>query len=99
MIGYIKSFDTNKTVSFKINDNNHLKKYAKILEKVSNLLDINFENEPVYGDSKKYLKTKIKSYGHKINTNIQGKKIAKENESCKRLSLIMLDSVVRVSKT
>ena len=72
MIGYIKSFDTNKTVSFKINDNNHLKKYGKILKKVSNLLDINFENEPVYGDSKKYLKTKIKSYGHKINTNIQG---------------------------
>ena len=47
------------------------------MKKVSNLLNINFESEPVYGDSKKYLKKKIKSYGHKINTNIQGKKISK----------------------
>ena len=30
--------------------------------------------------------------------NFQGKKILKENPSCKRLSLIMLDFVVRVNK-
>ena len=57
-----------------------------------------FDSEPVYGDNDKYIKTKIKSYGDKINTNIQGKKIPKENTSYKSLSLIMLDSIIRVNK-
>ena len=35
------------------------------------------------------------SYGYKVNTNFQGKKIPKENASYKCLSL-MLDSVIRV---
>ena len=38
------------------------------------------------------------SYGYKANTNFQGKKIPKENASYKCLSLIILDSVIRVSK-
>ena len=57
-----------------------------------------FDSEPVYGDNDKYIKTKIKSYGDKVNTNFQGKKIPKENASYKCLPLIMLDSVIRVSK-
>ena len=40
----------------------------------------------------------IKSYGDRVNTNFQGKKIATENASCKCWSLAMLDSVIRVSK-
>ena len=43
-------------------------------------------------------KKKKKSYGDNANTNFQGQKIPKENESYKCLSLITLDSVVRVSK-
>ena len=58
-----------------------------------------FDSEPVYRDNNKYIKTKIKSYEDKVNTNFQGKKIPKENASCKCLSLIMLDSVIRASKT
>ena len=46
----------------------------------------------------KYIKAKIKSYGGKINTNFQDKRIPKENASYKCLSLIMLDSVIRVNK-
>ena len=38
------------------------------------------------------------SYEDKVNTNFQAKKIPKENASCKCLSLIMLNSVIRVSK-
>ena len=30
MIGYVKNFDTNKTMSFKVGDNKLLKKYNKI---------------------------------------------------------------------
>ena len=57
-----------------------------------------FDSEPVYRDNNKYIKTKIKSYGDKVNTYFQGKKIPKENASCKCLSLIMLDCVIRASK-
>ena len=61
-------------------------------------MNIDFDSEPVYGDNNKYIKTKIKSYGDKVNTNFQGNKIPKENASNKCLSLIMLDSVNRVNK-
>ena len=37
MIGYVKCFDSNKTISFKVSDNKLLKKYNKIWERVSNL--------------------------------------------------------------
>ena len=53
-----------------------------------------FDSELVYGDNDKYIKTKIKSYGDKINTNFQSKKMSKENASHKSLSLIMLDSAI-----
>ena len=36
--------------------------------------------------------------GDNVNTNIQDKKVPKENTSCKCLSLIMLDSVIKVNK-
>ena len=85
MIGYVKHFDSNKTMSFKINDNRFLKKYNKIWEKVSILMNIEFDSEPVYGDNDKYIKAKIKSHGDKLNTNFQGKKIPKENASYKCL--------------
>ena len=58
MIGYVKHFDSNKTMSFKVSDNKILKKYKKIWEKVANLLTIKFESEPIYGDVDKYIKTK-----------------------------------------
>ena len=37
-------------------------------------------------------------YGDRVNTNFQGKKVPKENDSYKCLSLIMLDSVIRKNK-
>ena len=73
MIGYAKHFDSNKTMSFKVNDNKLLKKYNKIWEKISSLMNIEFDSEPVYGDGNKYMKTKIKMYEGRLNTNLQGK--------------------------
>ena len=61
-------------------------------------MNIEFDSELVYGDNDEYIKTKIRLYGDKINTNFQGKKILKENASYKCLSLIVLDSVIRVNK-
>ena len=98
VVGYVKHFDSNKTMSFKVSDNKLLKKYKKIWEKVGNLLNIEVDSEPVYGDVDKHIKTKIKTYGDKVNTNFQGQKVPKENASYKCISLIMLDSVIRINK-
>ena len=98
MIGYVKCFDSNKTMSFMITDKKLLKNYTERWEKVSNLIDIKSDSEPVNGDNDKYIKTKIKIYRDKVNTNFRRKKVSKENASYKCLSLIMLDSVVKVSK-
>ena len=58
MIGYVKQFDSTKAMSFKVSDNELLKKYTKIWERVSNLINIKFDSEPVYGDNDKYIKKK-----------------------------------------
>ena len=52
-------------------------------------MNIEFDSERVYGDSDKYMKAKIKSYGDKININFQEKKLPKENALYKCSSLIM----------
>ena len=77
IIGYIKNFDSNKTMSFNVDDNKLLKKYNKIWEKISNLMNIEFDSKPVYGDNDKYIKTKIKMYEDRVNTNFQSKKVPK----------------------
>ena len=58
MIGYVKHFDNNKTMSFKVIDNKLSKNYTKIWEKVTSLMNIEFDNEPVYGDNDEYIKKK-----------------------------------------
>ena len=73
MVGYVKHFDSKKTMSFKVSDNKLLKKYTKTWEKVSNLMDKKFDS-----DNDKYIKAKMMSYGDKINTNFQGKKYQKK---------------------
>ena len=98
MIGYVKTFDSNKTISFKVDDNKLLKKYNKIWEIISNLLNIEFDTELVYGGNNKYIKTKIKMYEDRVNTYFKGKDVPKEDASDHCLSFIFLDSTIRVSK-
>ena len=75
-----------------------LKKYTEILKKVSILMNIEFNSEPIYGDNDKCIKAKIKSYGDKGNTHFLGKKTPKENAWYKCFLLIILDFVIRLSK-
>ena len=67
-------------------------------KRVDQLLKTKFDSEPVYGDNNKYLKIKVKIYGGSVNTNFKGKGVPKEKASCKCLSIIMLDSVVKAKK-
>ena len=45
--------------------------------------------------NEKYLKTKIKSYNGKINTNFHNNKISNEGSQCICLSVILINSVYR----
>ena len=72
-----------------------LNKYNKIWGKVEELLNVKFESKPIYGEDKN---AKIKSYQDKVNTNFQGKKTPKENSSHKCLSIITLESIIKVNK-
>ena len=98
MIGYIKCFDSNKTMSFKVSDNKLLKKYNKIWGKTSNIMNIEFDSDRIYVDNDKYIKTKTEMYEDRVYTTFHGKKVSIKNASYKRLSLIVLDSVIRVIK-
>ena len=74
-----------------------LKKYNHIWKKVKNIIEKEFDSDPVY--NKKYLKAKIKSYNGKIDTNCYNKKKYEKkvlNFIC--LSVILIDSVFRTGK-
>ena len=98
MTGYARKLDENATMSFKANNEQILKTYNKIWEKVEKLLKINFESKPVYDDDEKYINTKIKIYAGSMITNFHNKKMPKEKAACKYLSIIMLDSVIKANK-
>ena len=79
MIGYVRKFEDNTTMFFKISNKQLLKKYNKIRKRVEKLLKIQIDSKPVYGDNDKYIQTKIKIYGGSLNTNFQGKKCQKKS--------------------
>ena len=85
-------------MSFVVKNKQLLKKYTKIWETIKKLMKINFESKPVYGDDDKCIKTKIKTYAGSIITNFHNKKMPKEKASCKCLSIIMIDSVIKANK-
>ena len=98
MTGYARKFNENATMCFIVKDKKLLKKYSKIWETIDGLMKITFESKPVYGEDVKYIKTKIKTYAGNIITNFHNKKMPKEKATCKYLSIIMIDSVIKANK-
>ena len=69
MTGYLTIFkDGNRKMSFLTDNNEFLEKYTKIWEKISNLINIKFDSDPVYN---KYINTKLSSYNNDIKTNFR----------------------------
>ena len=69
------------------------------MEKIEELMSINFESETTYGDhDDKYRKTKMKTYKDSITKDFYNKigynKVPKEKVPYKCLSIIILDSVL-----
>ena len=81
----------NKYLSLLVNDKEILKKYNEIWNKIKSLLKKDFNSEPVYND--KYIKTKVKVYNDRVNTNFQYNRISKDKEYCTCLSVILLHSI------
>ena len=86
------------TMFFRFDDSKLFKKCCKIWRTIKGLLGIEFDSELVYGDTDFYIKTKVKMYDNRVNTNFQGKETPKGDSSYNCLSLIMLHSVVKVRK-
>ena len=61
MTGYVRTFESNTAMSFKINDKQLLKKYNQIQKRVEKLLKIELDSKPVYGDDDKYMVMMIKT--------------------------------------
>ena len=61
MTDYINEFNENKIASLKVKDEQLLKSFNKIWEKIEKLMSIDFDRKPTYGDDNKYIKTKIKT--------------------------------------
>ena len=97
MTGYFRKFNENSTMSFRVKDKQLLKNYNRIWEKTKKLMKTDFESNTIYGDDDKYIETKIKIYAKNTITNFHNKKISKEKTSCKCLSIIMIDSVIKAN--
>ena len=98
MTGFVRKFNESSIMWFRVKDKQLLKNYSKIWGKVWQLMKIDFESKPVYGDDDKYIKTKTKAYEKSIITNFHNKKKPNEKASCKCLSIIMIDSVIKAYK-
>ena len=89
MSTYRKDYDDTKYISFLIKDDELLKKYNEIWEKVKNSFKKEFDSESVYNE-------KLNPINNgKINSNFQNDKIPKEGSQFICLSVILIDSVFR----
>ena len=101
MTGYLNIFkDGAGKMSFFADNNEFLEKYTKIWEKISDLINIKFDSDPVYN---KYINTKIRSYNNDIKTNFRdidnkNNKLPEKNKPYKCMSLISLDSIIKFNK-
>ena len=66
MSAFRRDFEETKYMSFYIKANKLLEKYNETWGRANNIIEKGFDSKPVYNE--KYLKTKIKSDGRKVNT-------------------------------
>ena len=90
---YLKSYDgQTKWMYFLIDDDDLLKKYNTVWDKVSAYIKKEFDSEPVY--NKEFLETEIKSHGNEV-TDFYDKKIVKVDSNHTCFAIISLDSAFK----
>ena len=75
-----------------IEDDELLRKYNKNWNKFSCSIKKEFDSERAHNEI--YLRTKVKSYEGKINTDVHDNRISKEGSHCICFSVILNDSVL-----
>ena len=76
MNAYVKYFDkNNKCINLLNKDEEILKEYNEIWNKIGRLLKRGTDSKPVYND--KFIKTKIEIYNDQVYTNFQNNTIPK----------------------
>ena len=80
-----------------IKDNELPENCNEIWDKVSEVIKKGFDSQPVYNE--KYLKAKINYYVGKVNTIFNNDKMPKEGSHCIYLSVVLIDSVIKMGKT
>ena len=84
---------------FFTNNNEFLERYTAIWEKISDLVNEKFDSNPIYNN--KYINTKIRSCNNDIITNfrnIDNNKLPEKSKPYKCVSLISLDSIIKIIK-
>ena len=92
--------DGTRKMSFFTDNNEFLERYTAIWEKISDLFNKKFDNNPVYNN--KYINTKIRSYNNDIMTNFRnvdnkGNKLPEKNKVHKCISSISLDFIIKIN--
>ena len=102
MTGYLNIFkDGARKVSFFTDNNEFLERHTATWEKISDLVNKKFDSDLIYNN--KYINTKIRSYNNDIKTNFRNidnknNKLPEKNKLYKCVSLISLDSVIKINK-
>ena len=90
---YLESYNgQTKLIYFLIEDDELLKKYNTIWDKINADIKSDFDSEPVYNE--KFLKTKMKSYGNEAIC-FRNNKISNTGSNHTFLSVITIDSIVK----
>ena len=97
MRGYLNIFENgNRKMSFFTINNEFLKRYTAIWEKISDLVNKKFDSDPIYNN--KHINTKIRSYNNDIKTNFRNIDNKNNISVYKCVSLISLDSIIKINK-
>ena len=102
VIGYLNIFkDRARKMSFFTDNNEFLERYTAICEKISDSVNKKFDSDPIYNN--KYINIKIRSHNNDLKTNFRNiddknNKLPEKNKPYKCVSLISLDSIIKISK-
>ena len=95
---YVKKFKVkdgnkdknNKLMPFRIDDEKLLVKYKAIWTEIEYLKNIELNALLVHDD--RYIKTKIRTYGHKVYTNFRCLDVPEDDIECNSFTVISIDS-------
>ena len=100
MSGYVQTFKVkdgdqdkiNKLMPFWIDDEKLLEIYKALWTKIEDSQNIKLNALPVYDD--RYIKTKIRTYGYKVYTNLRCLNVPEDNIEWESFTVIFVDSLL-----